>query len=444
MNNYRKTFLAASVAILFIGVTLIASTQSHGATGSNTTVYPTGVFPTDVQNVQAAVNLGGTVLLKAVNTVGQPTAFNFGTPELLPGRRVLLMKDVSVVGEQVGSYMTTIQGGNSPIRCFVPVKIRIQGIHFEGPMGTPIGIFASTGADIVGNRINGVVPKPLGLGFTFGDGIDVFGNPRDPQNGITGKVRVVDNVIENLTADFAIGIQFDEVAADSEITGNTINLGPSIHDVEGEDIVVIRSHSSVLIDHNVLGHDMADAAIFIAGDHEARYHVSRNTVFCENPIADGILAVGGDFSEGTVGAVIEKNRVTMHNSLAGGISLNGLVTRSLVGENWIDGDGAFALLTAQGFIPGNLATSNRFQGNNISHFSSSVADVLFDTNTQDNVFLGHCTSVIDLGVNNQITCDTPRNANVLPDQIKNAHSRRGKSLKQFMSVDRRAIIINDN
>ena len=72
--------------------------------------------------------------------------------------------------------MKTIQGGLAPIRCGVPVKIRIQGIHFDGPMRSAIGIFASTGANIVGNRISGVVPEPLGVGFTFGDGIDVFGN----------------------------------------------------------------------------------------------------------------------------------------------------------------------------------------------------------------------------------------------------------------------------
>lgn len=43
-----------------------------------TVVYPTGIFPTDVQNVQAAINQGGTVLLKATDTVGHPLAFNFG------------------------------------------------------------------------------------------------------------------------------------------------------------------------------------------------------------------------------------------------------------------------------------------------------------------------------------------------------------------------------
>ena len=43
-----------------------------------TVVYPTGSYPLDVQNVQAALDGGGTVLLKATNAAGVPTAFDFG------------------------------------------------------------------------------------------------------------------------------------------------------------------------------------------------------------------------------------------------------------------------------------------------------------------------------------------------------------------------------
>jgi hypothetical protein len=43
-----------------------------------TLVYPTGSFPLDVQNVQAAIDGSGTIILKATNSAGQPTAFNFG------------------------------------------------------------------------------------------------------------------------------------------------------------------------------------------------------------------------------------------------------------------------------------------------------------------------------------------------------------------------------
>jgi hypothetical protein len=48
-------------------------------------VYPTGDYPTDVQNVQAAVDQSGTVLLKAQNAAGVATTFNFGPPVEGPG-----------------------------------------------------------------------------------------------------------------------------------------------------------------------------------------------------------------------------------------------------------------------------------------------------------------------------------------------------------------------
>jgi hypothetical protein len=183
--------------------------------------------------------------------------------------------------------MTTIQGGFVPIRTEAPVKSRIQGIDFEGPLAQAIEIFDSTGSDIIGNRINSVVPALLVIGPTQSIGINISGN--------TERVRIADNVIENLfSADFANAIQCSEVAADMEITGNTINIGEGHHRIRGWGITVIHSHSSVLIDQNVLGPDMADEGIVIGGSADAVYHVSRNTVICENPFADGITVQSED------------------------------------------------------------------------------------------------------------------------------------------------------
>jgi hypothetical protein len=43
-------------------------------------VYPTGDPSIDIANVQAAIDEGGTVLLKSTNQVGVPTSFDFGHP----------------------------------------------------------------------------------------------------------------------------------------------------------------------------------------------------------------------------------------------------------------------------------------------------------------------------------------------------------------------------
>ena len=395
MTEYRFN-LRKMVGALLTTVTLLTLVASAQPT---TVVYPTGIWPDDVVNVQAALNLGGTVLLKAVNFVGQPTAFNFGTPELLPGRRVLVTTDVNILGEQVGANMTTISGGLEPIRGVVPIKSRIQGIDFESPMGDAISITQSTGTEIVGNRINAVVPLPFPT-FTFGDGIDVS-DSNDPAHDITGTVKVSDNIITNLTADCCAAIQFDSVAAKSEITGNTITNFLSIG------LLALRSgQTSVLIANNTVTVSSAipiSAGIFIDGNQTASFLVTDNVVVCDNPTADGMI-VGGVFSNGTVNAVAQRNHITMHNSFFGGLSIYGQVSGALLNANTIDGDSAFALQIAEGLDPSQLAVSNRLQGNNISHAASTVADVFLGTNTQNNEVLGHCGSVIDEGVGNFVTC----------------------------------------
>src|SRR6266576_5757478 len=87
----EANFEEASVSrqLLIAGaIALIAATSATGgraaAPGSaaDRVVYPTGVYPTDVQNVQAAVDQGGTVVLKARSTAGVPTHFNFGPPAI--------------------------------------------------------------------------------------------------------------------------------------------------------------------------------------------------------------------------------------------------------------------------------------------------------------------------------------------------------------------------
>jgi len=385
----RILWLAVLIAILVLF-------PRRGA--AQTVVYPTGIFPDDVANVQAAINHGGMVILKAVNAAGVPTAFNFGTPELLPGRRVLITTDVSIIGEQIGSSMTTIQGGLAPIRCFVPVQITIQGIYFKSPMNDAIDIGASTGAAIIGNRIDGVVPRPFPT-FTFGDGIDVF--PAVPLQAFTGRVVVSGNTITNLTADCCAAIQFDSVAAESEITGNTVKNFSTIG------ILALRSgRTAVLIANNLVepgpGFPVS-ASIFIDGNPQASFLVTGNTVVSDNLFADGVI-VGGLFSAGTVAPVVQGNHITMHNSLFGGLSIYGQVTGAVLGENQIDGDSAFAMQIAEGFSPTQLATSNRLQGNDISHAVPSVADLYLGTNTQSNEVLGPCSSFIDLGVGNFVTC----------------------------------------
>lgn len=76
MKN-RKSI--AGLSLIFF---LIMIAWLHGyaqQAGAQQVIYPTNT-PDDRANVQAAVNLGGTVLLKATDMNGTPTPFNFGEP----------------------------------------------------------------------------------------------------------------------------------------------------------------------------------------------------------------------------------------------------------------------------------------------------------------------------------------------------------------------------
>ena len=127
-------------------VLLVVSLPWHAVRAASpfTVVYPTGVYPDDVTHVQAAVSAGGEVLLEAADKHGRPTAFNFGPAVIGPGA-VILPLDVVVRGTVAEGHMTTISGGYSPIKVFAPIRVRIEGLRFEGPSGTAITVRKASG-----------------------------------------------------------------------------------------------------------------------------------------------------------------------------------------------------------------------------------------------------------------------------------------------------------
>jgi len=389
-------------------VTLCLCAAARAAAGI-TTVYPTGTFPLDTQNVQAAIDQGGTVVLKATNNSGQPTAFNFGPPDPVAGGGVNLTTDVSLVGESVHGHMTTINGGSTPILGLLPVKSRIQGIDFEGPLDTPIALIRSTGSDIVGNRIRGIVPAPLFFGFSEIEGLFFSGND-DPLNALTGRINVTGNTIEISGGDFVNGMQFDEVAADINVSGNTVNFLSSDGEVQTIGILVFRSHGAVTVVSNrvTMGNGDPNAfpsGVFVGGHAEAQYTLAANTVVTNHPQADGMDIVAFSFSGATQGALVLGNHVTTHSLTAfnGGIVFEGAVEDSVMAGNLIDGTGGNAVQIL-GVDPADIADSNLALGNDISHFASLAGDVFFGPESINNVYIGRCNTFTDQGVGNRIQC----------------------------------------
>lgn len=391
---------------------LFALSATHAvAAPAVTTVYPTGIFPLDVQNVQAAIDRGGAVLLKAANEAGQPTAFDFGPADAhTPGNGVDLTTDVTISGERIGPYATTIRGGYAPFLGQVAVKTAIQNIDFEGPLDSPIVLIRSAGSDIVGNRIKGIIPVRLSIGFSETEGIFISGFD-DPQNGVTGQIRIIGNTIEISSGDFANGMQVDEVRADLEVSGNTVTFPASNGVVQSIGILVIRTHGKV----NIVGNsvtmgpgdpDVFPSGMFIGGHPESRYNVSRNTVVTQHPNSDGIDVVGLGFLGATQSTVLEGNDVTMQSSLqtSGGICLCGAVRDSVMTANRLKGAAGNAIQMVS--FGSNVPESNRAVGNDLAQFSPLNGDAFFGTGSIGNLLAGQCDSYIDDGINNRILCGT--------------------------------------
>jgi hypothetical protein len=377
-----------------------------------TVVYPTGVFPLDVQNVQAAIDGGGTVILKATDTTGQPTAFNFGPPTP-SGGHAELTTDVTIVGERVGQSMTTINGGFAPFLDFEPVHSHIEGIDFEGPLDTPIALVSSTGAEIMGNVIRGIIPVPLFFGFTEVEGVFVSGF----DSPVTGRIKIANNLIEISAGDFVNGMQFDEVAADVEISGNTVNFIQSTGVVQTLGILVLRSHGKVDIFNNTVTMGPGDPDAFpvgiAVGSHpEARYTISDNSIITNHPNADGMDVIGASFFGGpTHGARIVNNHIVMHSliSTSGGIALFGAVDSSIASANTIEGTNGNAIQIL-GLSSARVADSNNALGNDVSQGSPIVSDIFLGPFSSNNLVAGQCATYTDQGIGNRVNCGTAVNS----------------------------------
>jgi hypothetical protein len=400
--------MRTTVVTLFTAIGLAANVYATPPT----VVYPTGIFPTDVQNVQAAIDQGGTVLLKATDNLGHPLAFNFGPPDPahFVSARFVFIEDVSITGERVGANRTTISGGVVPFRVDGG-RNSIQGIKFDGPLEEAIHIVASAGTSVIGNEIDNVVPFDFGFGFTLADAIGAAReiSPAD----ISGNLVISNNTFGDLTGDFSIAIQVDSVAANVTISNNNFQLGQLATDLGFDNsgaIACVRCHSPVTISNNMIniGPGVVLSGIAILGGQDGRYHIVGNTINSQGPFTDGIDAIGvaGDTGP-TVAAVIEHNSINLLNTdiqQGSGIGLLGTVTNSTIQGNTVTGNGPTALYAIGAIAPGELVSNNRFLFNDIAQLTPSVASIALLEQTANNLVRGQCVSVLDLGTGNNVSC----------------------------------------
>jgi hypothetical protein len=382
-------------------------------------VYPTGDYPTDVQNVQAAVDQGGTVLLKAQNAAGVATAFNFGPPVEGPGF-VTLQRDVELIGEQLDSTITTVAGGYYPVReGFDAIKATVRGIAFVAPLRGALFFFnPMLDVEIIGNEVLDVV------GFFFPG----FGTQAEAIVVAGGRAVIAYNVIENIDAEFGIGISQFRGTGPVEIVGNRVTGVNSIA------IESTANASTVTITDNVAHpgperYPNGSNGTGIEINGTGSYYVARNDVL-KTFFGVGILVFGTEaFGFGPVSdAVIEKNRIEV-TAGGDGIDLFGLVFDTYIGHNNIAGTAfsAIGLYDMDPTLGPSDLGSNTIVGNNIARVQSSLADVALDDAVHDTVVKGHGGSVVDIGTNNRISGFTKGGQPGTGQQVSEAIRRRNQA-----------------
>jgi hypothetical protein len=380
----------------------------------------------DVQAVQSAVDQGGAVLLKGT--------FDFGDKG-----KVLITKDVKIFGEShsVGYPVTKIKRGfwtfNSPASAQLPAeipgpKITIRGIHFDGALWTPIHLAHIGGATIINNKITNVQPFPSPVpifgqsGLNFQQGIlcgTAFVTPQIPayHPGVfEGALTIADNEIDLIndtpTKTVAQGVfVFWTTGITAQILRNTIyncsrNSIEIIDNFLGED-----GRGSILIKDNKIETSRLGVPVptpftpngIVAGwylDTTGGIDPKRNM---KHTIIYNSIRTLGETSSGiavfTNGAVVSDNTLVSEGSNARSLVLSG--ADGYVAHNRIEGIGSHALVVR---VWKPLTGSNIvFVDNDFNSFKSSVVDVLFEKETNNNVFFGSGGTVIDFGYGNQIT-----------------------------------------
>ncbi len=438
-------------------------------------VYPTGNPADDVANVQAAVDLGGTVLLKAVDQSGAPRAFNFGELPLgwlnwnaagwvalgTAGQMIpdpdypqyfyySLGNDVQIVGEKIKTKqsgksapaMTTIKGGNVPVRNWGPrnipgVGIRyvyglghfaISGVRFKDSTYGTVNLFDDPTPFADGRNldigISGCEFVDIKPGLVYqtvsGSRVPLFWYQWGPLvMSPRGFVRMSDNRLSLTPGKWATAMQSFESQVGPSY--GLISFGPRIDSLAGP---------AEISGNQVLGFGLGISLYYGMAGGQAR--ITRNQVTAENYgmlcaganrcfIEDNKISAIGNMMDGVwvgayypgeimEGSSVARNEFEMGLSEAGGVTVLGGGRRNRVGQNTFKGGAAYALgILANANAPEALAEENVFNNNNISQFVprdsqwyGTGVDVLFDSIAHYNLLHGDAGTVLDLGVGNVI------------------------------------------
>jgi hypothetical protein len=378
----------------------------------------------DIQAVQKAVDEGGTVNLKGT--------FDFGDKG-----RVNITKDVKIVGEidTKGSSLAKIKGGfstfHSPLPSQLPPevpgpKITVQNIHFDGALGWPIYLAYSSGATIANNMMTNVRPMPIPTPMFGRTGVflqeaivcgPVLEKGAKYQPGaFTGQLIITDNEIDlynqNPVNTLAIGVWIVwTTGINAQIQHNTI-FNSSRNSIEmldnylsqdGNGMIIIKDNKIVTATEGISVPSPQTPNGILVGwfmDMSGGLNPQRNI---KHVVVNNAIRTRGKTSSGitafTDGVVIVNNAILSEGTEALGLGVYS--SDGYIAYNRIEGASSRPAMLARPLKP-LKGSKNVFVDNDLRQFKSSTADVVFEKDACNNLFIGPSCKVNDLGSNNSI------------------------------------------
>jgi len=383
-----------------------------------TVVNGTGNPDVDIPAVQAAVNLGGEVVLGGHFSFDKPPTIPSPLQAVgFPQAMVLISKTVAISG--AGDAI--IERGTIPFYVAAPgASVSIQKLRFVSPSKSAIVVYAVSGLVVASCRIEGFVPLPniqfSGIGITASDmaAMPTPAQPGHPEN-ISGRIVIANNdldLVGGTPSDAVLGIttfsagQLPTGEVDLYISGNTINnvnrpgidirrLGGRAH-VEGNKITT-----------SPVATQATPESIRVVGI--GSFVIAHNVIDCQwsNPDAIGIGAYSQFADWPITNVVIVDNDITMSapggvrfTSFSAGIDIRGFAQGVFVGDNYILGRARAAV--AVDVFSGGVPADTAFVLNRLEGFDASVAQIIVGSGVTGTLILGPESSVNDQGINTVI------------------------------------------
>lgn len=417
---------AAAVGAAAAGLVGTARAQYAGPV----TLLPTGQYPADAQELNAAINGGpgpsgtvyaggGTIILKATDAAGVPTPFNLGHGVFNPvlpvdGGRASIRVTVSadLAGEVLpDGRKTTLAGGMSPLNSSGPVSLSITDLAFDGPQLAAGTICHSSGFKALRIVIGDVIPivppgapptnPKVAVGFQVSSiNVPLFFNP----GPITGDISITDCDID-LSYTRAVGdnaiesdglfIWMRPVYADNPsslvVSGNTITnctlYGLHLRLYPGASV---RS----LVSGNYVDAGRSDYAPGVSYNYAFLAQAAPGD-FLDNTFMNAGSRLGTcAILFNTSGASFLRNNVVSVEAQRGAITLGGASNNNVVSENKVTGSANWAMgVSAAG-------ANNVFVSNNIAQLGPypgliAPVNIYLSPTSHDNTLVGYSGEVFD-------------------------------------------------